>query len=436
MIYNNQHNTNKIYRMKKKLVFIVFMVCLSVTNYGQIIADHNVVDDFDQIPDFYINEVKKMLVEMAGESHSTTYLMGSNLLESLDQTYQSKYWHTTPPSETSERLRIGKTVNTGEADYFSNTEGMENYKNRISTQNNTGNEYDVMAFVWCWDMYYDPIPGGGLDLEHHVHWGGTIEGGPERESGVKRWGLDAEDQQLTDNSICMDTYLNAVEEYQQYCIDNGWGTKIIYTTGPVDDDYPNSEGREDGFQRELKHNYIREHVSKDPNSILFDYADILCWNNDGEKYEGVWNDGGELRSHAHIHPDNNMDYDASWNIIAQENDGDHIGEVGSLRLMKAMWWMLARIAGWEGVTTDNHVVENEKGLKKKISLRISDNNIIVDFKDCEVYNKISLIGLKGEVITSKDIDGNIIQIDISPVSSGIYIIKCTGIEKKAIKVVI
>jgi hypothetical protein len=28
-------------------------------------------------------------------------------------------------------------------------------------------------------------------------------------------------------------------------------------------------------------------------------------------------------------------------------DGDHIGERGALRLAKAMWWMLARIAGWE-----------------------------------------------------------------------------------------
>ena len=62
-----------------------------------------------------------------------------------------------------------------------------------------------------------------------------------------------------------------------------------------------------------------------------------------------WDDDGEIRPHAHIHPDNMMDYDNSWNIIpSSDSDGDHIGEVGALRLAKAMWWLLARIAGWDG----------------------------------------------------------------------------------------
>ena len=33
-------------------------------------------------------------------------------------------------------------------------------------------------------------------------------------------------------------------------------------------------------------------------------------------------------------------------------DGDHIGEAGALRLGKALWWMLARMSGWDGVSTD------------------------------------------------------------------------------------
>jgi hypothetical protein len=36
-------------------------------------------------------------------------------------------------------------------------------------------------------------------------------------------------------------------------------------------------------------------------------------------------------------------------------DGDHIGQVGTVRLAKALWWMLARMAGWQegtpGTTT-------------------------------------------------------------------------------------
>ena len=64
---------------------------------------------------------------------------------------------------------------------------------------------------------------------------------------------------------------------------------------------------------------------------------------------GVWDDNGTDRVHNQIHPDNLMDYDENFNIIAwNDTDGDHIGEVGALRLGKAMWWMLARMAGWDG----------------------------------------------------------------------------------------
>jgi hypothetical protein len=39
--------------------------------------------------------------------------------------------------------------------------------------------------------------------------------------------------------------------------------------------------------------------------------------------------------------------------LAGGNDSSigHIGEVGAIRLAKAQWWMLARIAGWDGVSS-------------------------------------------------------------------------------------
>lgn len=40
-----------------------------------------------------------------------------------------------------------------------------------------------------------------------------------------------------------------------------------------------------------------------------------------------------------------MDDDLAGNY---SEDGDHIGRIGALRVAKAMWWMLARIAGWDG----------------------------------------------------------------------------------------
>ena len=47
----------------------------------QIITDHTVVDRFDDIPQCYIDEVKKMLVYFSGRSHSSSYRTGLDLLE-------------------------------------------------------------------------------------------------------------------------------------------------------------------------------------------------------------------------------------------------------------------------------------------------------------------------------------------------------------------
>ena len=45
---------------------------------------------------------------------------------------------------------------------------------------------------------------------------------------------------------------------------------------------------------------------------------------------------------AIIHDDNMSVMDNSY----------HFGSAGALRIGKALWWLLARIAGWDGIETD------------------------------------------------------------------------------------
>ncbi len=312
---------------------------------SQIIADHTVVDKYDKIPQQYIDAVKKMLVDIAGESHSSGYRIGMDLLELYDSKFQVQTFDGAPPAYSAQYLRLGRHGTVGEAQFYTTQNAINTYKSNITSQNNTGNPYSVIGFGWCWDMTWVNAPGGTKDPVHNVHWAGASEGGS---NGNLRWGLDSGDGTLTGNSVSMDTYLNAVEQYIQHCTTNGYSSKVIFTTGPVDNQEQNLAGTENGFQREIKHDYIRNFVAADNSRILFDYADILCWNNSGVKNVTNWNDGGSIRPHANIHPDNMMDYDASWNLIPFTEDGDHIGEVGALRLAKAMWWMLARISGWDG----------------------------------------------------------------------------------------
>ena len=325
----------------KRTRLIILLLLIHSCVFGQIIADHMVVDRYADIPQIYIDEVRKMLVNMGGESHSLGYQNGANLLELLYPRFQvMTYTSNPPPSMTDQYLRLGRPYMYGESIWTSQG-GIDAFNETMLDQHNTGNPYDVFGFAWCWDMSWVNLTGGTEDPVYGVHWAGTTEGGPD---GNLRWGLDDGDQILTGNSVSMDDYLNAIEQYNAFYTANGMTTAAIFTTGPVDGYY-----EENAVQRELKHDHIREYVRAHPGAVLFDYADILCWNNSGVKYTEDWDDDGVIRSYAQIHPDNMREYDSSWNIIPpDDHDGDHIGEVGALRIAKAMWWLLARICGWDG----------------------------------------------------------------------------------------
>ena len=320
----------------KQIFSVLLLLMLSTANYSQIVADHTVVDRYDDIPEYYIDEVKKMLVWVGGMSHSLGYQKGINLLELLDPDFQATTWMgDPPPAYSSSYLRLGRP-------WMSNVnfwlEDVGSYCSVIDGQNSSGNPYTVIINGWSYETTWNNAPGGGLDPIYGIHWAGDANG---------RWGLDAADQALTGNLTCMDTYLSAINAYNAYFVAHDIPTHAIFSTGPVDE----NAGTENGFQRELKNQFIRNYVSENPSRILFDYADILVHNNSGERNQATWNDDGILRPHDQIHPDNQLDYDVSWHIVDENDaDGDHIGEVGALRLAKAIWWLLARIAGWDGNT--------------------------------------------------------------------------------------
>jgi len=327
----------------RRIGVVIWFICAFAVAKAQIVADHTVVDQYDDIPEQYMDSVRSMLASFPGESHSVGYRLGQELLERLDSRFQVETYVGSPPSPTTQRLRTGMHRYGGEYLFF-NTSYTPKLRAEMDAQNASGNPFDVMGFGWCYDMTEDNPPGGTEDPVYQVRWAGRSEEGPD---GNRRWGLDSGDQALTGNRVNMDTYLQWVEDMIQYCTDNSYPITWVFTTGPVDN--PAEEGNENGFQREIKHDYIRDYVAADATRILFDYADILCWSNGGEQNIVDWNDGGTIRPHAHIHPQNTLDYNSSWNLIPPTEDGDHIGEVGALRLGKAMWWMLARIAGWQNV---------------------------------------------------------------------------------------
>ncbi len=300
-----------------------------------IIADHTIVDDYDRIPPQYMAEVKKMMVAFPGESHSYAYRRGMELLEAQNADYACNV--STGEAYTDQYVRVNNNA-AGEAIWFTwyayigHDDGginMYDVKNLIAEYASHNHPIHAIGFGWCWDMTrdgfttnYDPVFG--------CRWAGSSEGGP---NGDTDWGLDASDYVITGNRVSMDTYLRATDEYNAFCTENGYVTKAVFTTGPADLD------GESGYQGHIKHEYIRNYVKSHLHRILFDYADILCYDNAGNQNATSWNG----HTFPTIADDNMLDLDGSY-----AEDGDHIGQRGAVRLAKAQWWMLARIAGWNG----------------------------------------------------------------------------------------
>ncbi len=297
--------------------------CGSCVVTDSIIIGHTAVDMFDDIPQFYIDEVKKMSLDYSGESHSHGMLSALRLVEQQDNRFAvSVRTSGNPEADTDQHLRVYH-LSVGEEDSWTNQTAINGLNSYLQT-----NDFDAFAFGWCWDMTWHNSPGGGVDPVYGARWAGSTVGGS---NGDMRWGLDAGDTALTGNSVNLQNYLDAWDYYEQ----NNPGTAIIYSTGPVD-----SSG-ESGYQRYLKHEGIRDWVKNSQDRILFDYGNILTYNNAGVQNTSTWNGNTFPREHS--------ENDGEYNPFGYGSG--HLGEQGYLKIGKAMWVLLARLAGWDGTSS-------------------------------------------------------------------------------------
>ena len=213
-------------------VILFFLVSqVSLTIYSQIVADHTVVDRYDDIPIYYMNEVKKMLFVYPGESHSAAIRDGLEVLETINNNYEV---NTTIAggyeAYTDQYLRSCKALwgdlthatgwewAHGEEDWYTNSIAISRIKAAITYANVTyGVPITAMGYGWCSDM----VEGNStlnVDPVYGCHWYGFSVGGPEGDLPI---GIDANDTDLTGNSVCIDTYLSATQEYIDYCTANG-----------------------------------------------------------------------------------------------------------------------------------------------------------------------------------------------------------------------
>ena len=325
------------------LVIVLALLWIGECVAGPLVIDHRDVELYDDIPQPYIAWIRTQWLDVPGESHSSGYRLGLQLVENLNPNYDVNVQNSgTPERPTNAYLRVSSAswgdVNNvtgwrygyGEEDWYTSDLAVERTLAFLAYANTNGRPISAVGFGWCWDTTWQNSPGGAVDPVYQVRWAGASVGGPD---GNLRWGLDAEDYALTTNRVCMDTYLAATRAYADFCRTNGYITRVFFTTSPVD-----GYSGENGYQRHIKHEHIRQYVAATTNECLFDYADILAWSDAGTQNLLSWTDfAGVSKKYQMIHADNMLDLDGThrgwrshWQARGLASGQGAMGVVGAI----------------------------------------------------------------------------------------------------------
>jgi len=329
--------------MKRGVIFVILLIIFMPINFVNaelIIVNHNAVDDFNagNIPDYWINQIKEqnLLVHWVGQSHSMQIVTrptepqvygGLELLEQIDPKYAVEIECKLTNVDETNVLRIVKgqymygrwyepwQCRFGDEHYWANEEARQFTENSISQAAIEGKPIKLSGWAWSFDIVVDNMA------------------------------LDEDSTQITFNDERMSTYLSSLERFNN----NTENTTVIYLTAVTDDNTYNGPDYI-GYRgwRVTKYNQeIRDAAIQLDDGILFDQAEIENWNVDNtERRIDYWvDDQGITRQLELRHQDYNGDGCAHGNP-----------EV-CLKKGKAFWWMMARVAGWDG-TPACHIDED------------------------------------------------------------------------------
>lgn len=329
--YNGNQITQNIDLTESKEVSIDFSE--SSTTSSAIIADHNAVIEFDNgdIPDYWIEEVKNQnfLIQFPGRSHSQQLsgdfddsspdtIGGLEMLEDIDPKYNFEVQCFPYSFVESNSLRFVKAQHDGnqwrsfdyecrndDNDYWSTTTGRQHTLDAASNSIAEGYPFDASMFGWSF----------------HIIRSGSV--------------YDESNNVITFNDERMNAYFLALEEFSQ----NAPEIEYVYVTAPTDQD-TSSYIDECGVDGERVTRYNQEIRDKAilENAVLFDQADIEFHdaNMQAPTSEHPCGEGSNIEIR---HPD--------WSV-GGFGDCTHANSALCIAKAKAVWWMSARMAGWDG----------------------------------------------------------------------------------------
>lgn len=285
------------------------LLALFAVSHGQsLTVDHTSIKRFDSIPARWLDSVKTMVIQIVGQSHGRQIPKGLELLEAQNAKYSVQIG--TNPNQLTEAKALtvirsygngsswSSVVSVGDERYWSIENGRQRTETTAQQAISEKRPLRISLWCWCWDIC----------SPNYCH----------NEAG----------DLMTFNDERCAAYVGAIQRFNKKII----ATKFIYHTSVTD-----TRVNENGWRVTSYNDSIRAAAAKN-NGILFDQADIENWNatNTQRRFD-TW-EGHTLYLR---HPD----YEETVGVAYADG---HTNEALCIRKAKGLWYLLARIAGWDG----------------------------------------------------------------------------------------